>query len=181
MELLDVVDENNQLTGIVKDRKEIHETGLWHRQVSCWIMNKKGELLFQKRAASKLKNPNKWSKTGGHVDAGEEPILGMAREIKEEVGIDIPIKNLELISIKKMINNFSKEVKHRYFAYDYFTVVDCKIEDYTIQKEELSDLKYITIEEMKKIKEKNDTNYTFVKWKNFDQIISFLEEKRRLL
>lgn len=178
MELIDVVDENNQLTGKVEDRKTIHENGLWHRQVSCWIMNSKGELLLQKRAANKLKNPNKWSRTGGHVDAGEKPITGMIREIKEEIGVDIPKEKLELLDIKKLTNDYSKEVKHRYYGYNYFAVVDYGIEDYTIQKEELSDLKYISIEEMENAKERNDENYTFTKWNNFDEIISMLKQKR---
>lgn len=136
MELIDVVDENNQLTGIVKDRKTIHEQGLWHRQVSCWIMNENGELLFQKRAATKLKNANKWSKTGGHVDAGEDVMTAIQREIEEEVGVKILNENLKLLYIDKTEkDNFKKDINHRYFGYVYFTRVKYKIEEYKIQKE----------------------------------------------
>ena len=55
MEILDVVDENNNLTGKTEDRKIVHEKGLWHREVAAWIMNEKGEVLLQKRAPSKKK------------------------------------------------------------------------------------------------------------------------------
>ena len=182
MELLDVIDENNTLTGKAEERKIIHEKGLWHRQVSCWIMNQKGELLFQKRAKTKKCNPNKWSKTGGHVDTKEEPVEGMIREIKEEIGVDIPKEKIKLLSIKKYQKNYyKKDILHRYYGYDYITFVDYKIEDYKIQKEELSEVKYITIEEMEKIKQKNDENYTFVKWDNFDEIISMLKQERNNL
>ena len=49
MELLDVVDDNNNLIGLSEDRKIVHEKNLWHRHVSCWIMNSKGKILLQKK------------------------------------------------------------------------------------------------------------------------------------
>lgn len=180
MELIDVIDENNKLTGEVLDRKEIHEKGLWHRQVSCWIMNKEGKILFQKRAETKKKNPNKWSKTGGHVDSGEEPIIGIQREIEEELGIKIPVEKLELLTVEKVKRDlFKNDIYHCYYGYNYFTVVDYKIEDYTMQKEEVNDLKYVSIEEMIKAKDLNDESYTFIRWDNFDEVIEMLKQKRK--
>ena len=70
MELVDIVDENNELTGQVEERWTAYNNGLWRRTVSCWLINEKGEILLQKRTANKLRNPNKWSKTGGQVDCG---------------------------------------------------------------------------------------------------------------
>ena len=31
MEYLDIVDENNEFTGIVEERRKAHEMNLWHR------------------------------------------------------------------------------------------------------------------------------------------------------
>ena len=81
MELLDIVDENNILTGFSEERKTIHEKKLWHRHVSCWIMNEKGEILFQKKSNHKKINPGKWAKTGGHVNSGENVEDALLREI----------------------------------------------------------------------------------------------------
>ncbi len=53
MEYLDVVDENNNLTGKTEERNIIHEKGIWHREVAVWIMNEQGEILLQKRASTK--------------------------------------------------------------------------------------------------------------------------------
>ena len=39
MEYLDVVDENNNLTGKTEERNIIHEKGIWHREVAVWIIN----------------------------------------------------------------------------------------------------------------------------------------------
>lgn len=55
MELLDVVDENNKLTGKVMSRDEIHKQRLRHREVAVWIMNQKGEILIQKKSSNQEK------------------------------------------------------------------------------------------------------------------------------
>ncbi len=44
MELVDIVDENNKLTGQVEDRWVAYNKGLWRRTVFCWRMNEKGEV-----------------------------------------------------------------------------------------------------------------------------------------
>ena len=176
MELLDVLNEDMQILG-TEERSIIHEKGLWHIHVGVWIMNEEGKLLFQKRAATKNRNPNKWTRTGGHVDSGETPIIGIQREVEEEIGVKIPEEEFELINIKQEMPD---ECNH-HFTYNYFVYVNYKIEDYTIQKEEVSDLKYISIEEMEELKKNNDNNYTFTSWKNIDKVIEFLKEKRQNL
>lgn len=64
MELVDIVDENNKLTGQIEERWVAYEKGLWRRTVSCWIMNKKGEILLQKRSSTKRRNPNNGQRLG---------------------------------------------------------------------------------------------------------------------
>ncbi len=41
MELLDIVDDNNNLTGNQEDKDIIHEKGLWHREIAVFIQNEK--------------------------------------------------------------------------------------------------------------------------------------------
>ena len=178
MELLDIVDENNNLIGKTEERNIVHEKGLWHRHVGAWIMNEKGEILFQKSACCKPENRSKWYKTGGHVDSGETPLEAIKRETKEEIGVVIRAENWELICREK---SEKQDNSNHHFTYSFYTKVNYKIEDKKIQKEEVADLKYMTIEEMQEKREKLDENYTFIYWDDFNKIIEILKEKRKEL
>lgn len=174
MELVDIVNENNELTGQVEDRWVAFEKGLWRRTVSCWIMNEKGEILLQKRTANKRRNPNKWAKTGGQVDSGETVEEAIVREVKEELGIEVPKEQIEVIDIHKSSD------KNKRFAYSFVFVVNYKIDDYILQKEEVAEVKYVTIEEMEIAKANDDPNYTFCNWEDedFKREIKRLKDKR---
>lgn len=175
MELIDIVDENNNLTGQVEDRWVAYEKGLWRRTVSCWIMNEKGEILLQKRTADKVRNPNKWAKTGGQVDSGESVEHAIYREVKEELGIEIPKEQINIVNIYKSSD------KNKRFAYNFLFIVNYQIDEYKLQKEEVAEVKYVKIEEMELAKKNNDLNYTFCKWddEKFYKEMELLKNKRK--
>ncbi len=177
MELIDVVDENNQLTGQVEERWTAYEKGLWRRTVSCWIMNKKGEVLLQKRTANKKRNPNKWAKTGGQVDSGETVEEAIYREVKEEIGVEIPKNQIKVIAIYK------SDDKNKRFAYNFIFTVNYKISDYILQPEEVQEVKYFSIEELELAKKNDDKNYTFCNWDtdDFYREMKLLKNKREEL
>lgn len=175
MELIDVVNENNELTGQIEERWTAYEKGLWRRTVSCWIMNKNGDILLQKRTANKRRNPNKWAKTGGQVDSGESAEEAIFREVKEELGIEIPQEQIKVVEIRK------SDDKNKRFAYNFIFVVNYKINEYTLQKDEVAEVKYVSIEDMENLKKNDDTNYTFCNWKEneFYNEINLLKNKRK--
>lgn len=49
-EVFEIVDEDNRTIG-TELRKVVHQTGLLHRSVYCFVFNPDGELLIQQRAA----------------------------------------------------------------------------------------------------------------------------------
>jgi isopentenyldiphosphate isomerase len=158
MEYLDVVDEQNNLTGQVEERDVIHAKGLWHREVAVWIMNEKNEVLLQRRAATKKQGANKWSVCAGHVDPGEEPVIAALREASEELGIQISKEELEELMVEKIARKHTNSMNNR-FAYVYFYRTNTPIGDYHIQLEELSEVKYITLDELGKIIEEKPEDY----------------------
>ncbi len=161
MELLDIVDENDNMTGEIKDRDYVHENNLYHRHVSCFILNKDGEVLLQRRAVTKKKNPGIWSKTGGHVDAQETVIEALKREVMEEIGLEIKDDNLFFM-------NKYKSTNPNYFSYNYIYVTDKKTDDYKLQKDEVDKVEYFKIEDLENEIRNNNKSFDFYYWKTED-------------
>jgi isopentenyl-diphosphate delta-isomerase type 1 len=94
MEIFDVVDEQDRVIGQAP-RTEVHARGWRHRAVHIWLFNPRGELFVQKRAAGKDTFPNSWdSSASGHVDTGEEYDACAVRELREELGMSLPVTAL---------------------------------------------------------------------------------------
>ena len=174
MELLDVVDENNDLTGIQENKDIIHEKGLLHREIAVFIPNEKGEFLIQKRYANKQQAPNKWCLTTGHVELGEEYDKAAVREVKEELGIEIKEEDLISLAIFKQSVKSSKAINNSFMKY-YFYKTNKKIEDYIIQLEELSEIKYISFNEIERIINEKDENYVLAKKEIMQDILKLLK------
>ena len=61
--------------------------------VNAAILNERGEVLITRRSQS-IREPGKWCLPGGHVDGGEDWMTAVAREVREEVGIEIQTPKL---------------------------------------------------------------------------------------
>lgn len=150
MEYIDIFDEENNPTGIVKEKYQAHEDGDFHRTAHVWIINDKKELLLQKRSASKKTYPNCWDISGaGHIMAGESVIDGTIRELKEELGVKAKAEDLQYIATIKS----TKDPKNRNFGYVYLLICNNKIEDYIFEDKEVSEVKYIYYKDLEKMVE----------------------------
>jgi len=58
-----------------------------------FIVNDKNELLLIKRPEDVPHCPGVWEVPGGRLNKEEDPFEGLKREVKEETGIEIDIKN----------------------------------------------------------------------------------------
>lgn len=106
-EMLEVVDENDVVTGI-ESRKTIHEKGLLHREIHIWFMTPNREIIFQHRAKDKDTWPDLLDATvGGHVEPGMSYEETAVKECLEETGLIMDPKDLR--EVKKMcITSFDK-------------------------------------------------------------------------
>ncbi len=161
MEKLEVLNEKGEKTGEVKIRSEIHAAGNWHLAVHCWIINPNGELLIQKRAATKESSPNQWDiSAAGHVLANHQPILSAIREIEEELSIRLEKEDFKKIFTAKQkriskngayINNEINPV--------YLVEKDIDLSRVKLQEEEVTEIKWIPWQELEKKILANDPTF----------------------
>ena len=172
MELLEYVDENNEKIIGTAERDYIHKNNLWHREIAVWVMNENNELLLQRRSSNKKQGANKFSIVAGHIGINEKEISAAVREVKEEIGLNATESDLNLIGIFK-----SEYENNNCFSYNYIIKTNRKIEDMTIQEDEVSELKYISIEELEERINKQDEEIGFRKKPHIKLV---LEEIKRL-
>lgn len=145
MEIVDKFDNKRTFLEKSGDRHENFK-GEYRQSVHTWIINEKNEFLMQKRASTKKIFPNLWSQTGGAVDTGESPVEAALRECKEELGIEFSKDNIELIL------SFKREFD---FVDVFLIKANFNLNDVTIQKEELSEVKWMNEKEINSLKEHN--------------------------
>ena len=89
-EIFDVVNERDEVIGR-QTRGEVHRLGLIHRAVHVLVFNAAGQVFLQKRSMKKDRQPGLWdSSASGHVDADEDYDACAARELREEIGLQLP-------------------------------------------------------------------------------------------
>lgn len=135
-ELRDLYDINGNKTDKSYYKGDSIPEDYYPMVVMTVIRNSKGEFLMQKRVESK---GGDWGVTGGHPKAVETPIEGMLTEVKEELGL-----------------SFSKD---DFIEYDsgcdgkdcykmYLVNKDIDLCDITIQEEELTEVRWFSMEEL---------------------------------
>jgi len=169
-EIFPLVDEAGKIIGKAS-RSECHNGSmLLHPVIHLHIFNSKGELFLQKRSATKDVEPNKWdSSVGGHIDLGETPETAALREANEEIGLSLT----KIYFIDKYIIETQTERELTYVFFRESNAIP------TIDKEEVQDGKFWTIENIKENIGKNIFTPNFEL--DFDRFlqygISFLNNK----
>ncbi len=159
MELIQIVDENGNFTGTIMDKEEAHDKNLLHNEVAVFIINNNKQVLLQKRSANKRFNPNKWALCAGHVDANESLENAALRELKEEVGLEIPLEELHPIAERE----FTLGDSNSHITYFFYTKSNKSETDFIIQKEELSEVKWFDLDEVINMIKEEDKTIVFKK------------------
>ncbi len=86
-ELLDIVDDNDNVTGR-ELRSTVHHLGSQHRGVHVFLFTEDGQMLIQKRSADRASSPSLLDcSISEHVKAGEDYFEAAIRGMKEELGV----------------------------------------------------------------------------------------------
>lgn len=138
IEYWDIYDKNRVLQNRTIRRGDSFQEGEYYVSCEVWFQNSKGEMLIT------LRNPNKkacglWEFVGGGVLAGETTAQAAAREVKEEIGLNITESELLYLYEYKQRN---------YFMDIYLVNKDVDINDIVLDLNETIDAKWATKEEI---------------------------------
>ncbi len=164
-ELRDLYDINSNKTDKTYYKGDPIPEGYYPMVVMVVIRNSNGEFLMQKRVPSK---GGDWGVTGGHPKSGETPIEGIISEVKEELGLD-----------------FSKE---NFIEYDsgcdgkdcykmYFVNKDIDLNDIIIQEDELTEVKWFSMDTLKHMVETGELNENQISC--FNKVCKYLENNNK--
>lgn len=145
-ELRDLYDEYGNKTDLTYHKGEVIPDGYYPMVVMVVIRNSKGEFLMQKRVESK---GGDWGVTGGHPKSGESPIEGIVTEVKEELGLDFSNENF-------ILYDSGCDGKDCYKM--YFINKDIDIKDISIQEEELSEVRWFSMDELEDMVKTHELN-----------------------
>lgn len=152
MEYIDAYDDSNKFIGSF-DRNTIHKKGLWHNTFQCWVVKnteEKQTLLFQKRHTLKDTFPNLYdTSAAGHLVSGESTREGV-RELREELGIEVPFDNLIYLGSMRQIKCWQDYIDKE--IYNIFMLnSSCELKKYIVQREEICGLIEVSIDDFKKL------------------------------
>jgi isopentenyl-diphosphate Delta-isomerase len=168
-ELLYIVDENNNPLE-PQLRSNAHKNGLWHRTTGIWAINKKNQVLCQKRSLKKDVKPGFWEAFfGGHLAQDEDYKHNAIQESNEELGVKINQEDLIPYKVLK-----SDKPTHKEFQYVFALLLNKEISELHFEKEEIDQLKWIDLEGVRKIL--TDTNIDdWVKKPWDEEVLNWLE------
>ena len=89
-----LVDDDDREVGTA-EKLDAHRRGVLHRAVSALIFDSAGRQLLQRRALSKYHSAGLWSNACcSHPRPGESAADAVARRLREEMGITVPLTPL---------------------------------------------------------------------------------------
>ena len=142
-EIFPVVNERGEVIGKTTRREAHCDPMLIHPVIGIFVFNPRGEMLIQKRSATKDTDPHHWTiSVGGHMRYGDTPVEAAMREAREEIGLDAKPERLRLLG--ETLIRGSRESEYWYgYRYDMETLPDL-----TPHPEEVAEIKFVSLSEL---------------------------------
>jgi ADP-ribose pyrophosphatase YjhB (NUDIX family) len=80
---------------ILELREKIGHDPLWLTGITGVVLNDRAEILLVQRADN-----GRWSLVAGVLEPGEQPALGLVREIHEETAVDVAVERLVSVTAR---------------------------------------------------------------------------------
>lgn len=148
MEIIDIYNDERQLSGETVVRGTPLSLGKNRQVVHLCLFNSKGEMLIQQRKSTKKLWPSLWDiSAGGNSISGETSKQSVHREVLEELGLDIDFTN-------------NRPYITTYFDYGfddyYFFTKDIDISELKLQKDEVETVKWASLQEVLRLYERGE-------------------------
>ncbi|HRN99531.1 MAG TPA: isopentenyl-diphosphate Delta-isomerase [Flavobacterium sp.] len=164
-----LVNEKDEQIGLMP-KLEAHQKAVLHRAFSVFLMNAKGEVMLQQRAAHKYHSPLLWTNTCcSHQREGETNVQAGNRRLFEEMGITANLKELFHFIYKAPFDNGLTEHELDHVMFGRFEG------EPVINPDEVANWKWMKLEDIKADMAKNPDVYTVWFKIIFDEFYHYLE------
>ena len=143
-ELLDIYTADGIATGRTAPRGAELAAGEYYLGAHMYVYDAEGRFLLQRRAPQKEYLPGAWDICMGHVDAGETGAQGARRELREELGIDVP--EAALRHVARFVWN-----KYNHLVDVFFLRVEPRPARLRLQPDEVDAVQWVSAEEMLRV------------------------------
>ncbi len=146
-----VVDDNDTILAEVP-RDELTADMRW-RNTGVYIFNDKGDILLAKRHPNKKVHPNMWGPSAaGTLEVGETYEQNIIKEISEELGIKTE-------SIENCGSHLINHGAAKRFTGMFKAVWNGHLDDITLEIDEVSEVRWVSVGELLKDLKNNPQNY----------------------
>jgi len=146
-----IVNKQDEILGY-KDRNDTNLNDII-RVSGVWVYNSQKKVLIAQRSPNKKHEAGKWAPSvGGTVEEGETYLTNAIKEIEEEIGIIAKEKDLT-VGVHRLSANDT------FFGQVYFYKTDISTSDFILQEDEVAQVKWISIDELKQWYTKNPQDF----------------------
>lgn len=164
--LIPIVNEQDEVIGQM-DRHDVDHQHDIYRVSAVWVFNPLGQVLLAQRKFTKKKEPGVWGPSvAGTVELDETYEQNAYKETGEELGLEDFL--LEEVGKTRVHEPFS------FFVNVYQTTIDLPAEKFRIQEEEVEQVAWYHLDEIRADAADNPGKYV----KNIIADIDFLEQNR---
>ncbi|MFC2100348.1 isopentenyl-diphosphate Delta-isomerase [Bacteroidota bacterium] len=166
-----LVDQNDQEIGLM-EKMEAHRKGALHRAFSIFVFNNMGQLMMQQRAFAKYHSPGLWTNTCCSHPRKDETLEEAAhRRLKEEMGFDSDIKKVFDFTYHADVGQGLTEHEFDHVFIGHFEG------DPRINKNEVADWKWMSIDEISNDLKNNPEKYTVWFRIAFYEVVQYLNSQ----
>lgn len=153
LEYLDLVDENGEPTGEVKERELVHRDGDRHRTSHVWLLRRQNgqwQVLLQKRSEGKDSHPGCYDiSSAGHIPAGVDWVPSALRELEEELGLCLQAEDLHLAGVRRFNWEgvfYGRPFRDRQVSRVYYAIWDGEPQALRLQASEVSQVVWMDLD-----------------------------------